>query len=34
MGADLFKVEPINAYPYNYQKCCDVAKAGLTNNIK
>lgn len=33
-GADLFKVEPVNAYPYNYQECCDVAKAEVTNNIK
>ena len=32
-GADLFKVEPVNAYPYNYQECCDVAKAEVTNNI-
>ena len=28
-GADLFKVETVNAYPYNYQECCDVAKAEL-----
>ena len=33
-GADLFKVEPVNAYPYNYQECCDVAKDELTNNIR
>jgi flavodoxin len=33
-GADLFKVEPVNAYPYNYRECCDVAKAEVTNNIK
>lgn len=31
--ADLFKVEPVNAYPYNYQECCDVAKDEFTNNI-
>lgn len=28
-GADLFKVEPVNAYPYNYQESCDIAKAEL-----
>lgn len=33
-GADLFKVEPVTAYPYNYQECCDVAKEELNNNIK
>ena len=33
-GADLFKIEPVNDYPYNYQECCDVAKALVTNNIK
>mgnify|MGYP004514649855 CR=1 FL=1 len=33
-GADLFKVETVNDYPYNYQECCDVAKALVTNNIK
>ncbi len=33
-GADLFKVEPVNAYPYNYQECCDVAKDELTNNTR
>lgn len=33
-GADLFKVETVNAYPYNYQECCDVAKDELTNNIR
>lgn len=33
-GADLFKVEPVQAYPYNYQECCDVAKEELNNNIK
>ncbi len=31
-GADLFKVEPIESYPYNYYKCCDVAKAELMEN--
>ncbi len=33
-GADLFKVEPVNAYPYNYQDCCDVAKEEFINNIR
>lgn len=33
-GADLFKVELVTAYPYNYQECCDVAKEELNNNIK
>lgn len=33
-GADLFKVEPVNNYPYNYQECCDVANDELTNNIR
>lgn len=28
-GADLFKVEPVKEYPYNYQECCDVAKKEL-----
>ena len=32
--ADLYKVEPIKEYPYNYQDCCDVAKEELENNIK
>lgn len=29
-GADLFKVEAVNEYPYNYQECCDVAKKKIT----
>ena len=29
-GASLFKVEPVEAYPYNYQECCDVAKEELS----
>ncbi len=33
-GADLFKIETVNAYPYNYQECCDVSKDELTNNIR
>ncbi len=31
-GADLFKVETVNEYPYDYYKCCDVAKEELENN--
>lgn len=31
-GADLFKVETVNEYPYDYYKCCDVAKKELENN--
>ena len=33
-GADLFKIEPVNNYPYSYQECCDLAKEELNNNIK
>lgn len=33
-GADLFKIEPINDYPYHYQECCDLAKEELENNVK
>ena len=33
-GADLFKVEPLKEYPYNYHECCDVAKEGLENNSR
>lgn len=32
VGADLFKIEPVNEYPYNYQECCDVAKKEIDNN--
>lgn len=28
-GADLFKIETIKDYPYNYNECCDVAKEEL-----
>lgn len=28
-GADLFKVETVKEYPYNYKECCDVAKEEL-----
>lgn len=30
-NADLFKVEPIEEYPYNYNECCDIAKKELQN---
>lgn len=33
-GADLFKVEPVNDYPYNYKECCDVAKEELDANAR
>lgn len=32
-GADLFKVETVNEYPYDYYKCCDVAKEENNINI-
>ena len=31
-NADLFKVEPVIEYPYNYYECCDVAKEEINNN--
>ena len=33
-GADLFKVEPVNGYPYDYHECCDVAKKEIENNMR
>lgn len=33
-GADLFKVEPVNEYPNDYHKCCDVAKDELNRNFR
>ena len=33
-NADLFKVEPVHKYPYNYNECCEVAKKELNENIK
>jgi flavodoxin len=33
-NADLFKVEKIENYPYNYQECCNVAKEELNNNAR
>lgn len=33
-GADLFKVEPLKEYPYNYHECCNVAKEELENNSR
>lgn len=31
-NADLFKVEPIKEYPYNYRECCKVAVEELNKN--
>lgn len=31
-GGDLFRVEEVISYPYNYQECCDVAKSDLYSN--
>lgn len=33
-GADLFKVEQVKEYPYNYQECCDVAKKELQDKAR
>lgn len=33
-GADLFEVETIKDYPYNYKECCDVAKEELYNDFR
>ena len=33
-GADLFKVKPVNKYPYDYHECCDVAKKELNENAR
>ena len=33
-NSDIFKVESIKDYPYNYQECCDVAKEELDKNIR
>lgn len=30
--ADIFKVETIKDYPYNYRECCDVAKDEIDND--
>lgn len=32
-GAELFKVETVQEYPYNYHECCDVAEYELNKNI-
>lgn len=32
VNADLFKVEPVNKYPYNYHECCEVAKKELNKD--
>lgn len=31
-NADLFKIDPIKEYPYNYQECCDIASRELSSN--
>jgi len=33
-GADLFKVEPANAYPDDYMKCIDVAKKEQQQDVR
>ena len=33
-GADLFKIETVKEYPYNYQECCNVAKQELNSNSR
>lgn len=33
-GADLFKVESVKDYPYNYKECCNVAKEELELNAR
>lgn len=30
----LFKIEPITDYPFDYNKCCDVAKKEISSNIR
>lgn len=32
--ADLFKVETVNDYPYDYHECCDVAKEELEKEAR
>ena len=33
-GADLWKVESVEEYPYHYQECCDVAKEEIHNQVR
>lgn len=33
-GADLFKVESVKDYPYNYKQCCDVALEEKNSNAR
>lgn len=33
-GADLFKVDPVKEYPYNYHECCYVAKEEIDNDVR
>lgn len=32
-NSDIFKVEVVKEYPFDYHECCDVAKYELENNI-
>ena len=34
IDTDLFKVETIKEYPYNYDECCDIAKQELNKNTR
>lgn len=34
VGGDLFKVEPIQEYPNDYNECTNVAKEELKNNVR
>ena len=33
-GADLYKVERVRKYPFNYKACCDEAKVELDSNCR
>ena len=33
-GADTFKIETVQNYPYEYRKCCEVAKQELYSNAR
>lgn len=33
-NAFVFKVEPVNKYPYDYNECCDIAKAELNKDAR
>lgn len=34
VNADIFEVQPKNAYPHGYYECCDVAKKELNQNAR